>query len=1401
MGYMKKVLLSFALLSVLMLGGCKDEENKKLGTLSAPQQITVQSDEGKSLIIFDEVQNAQYYHIYINDMSVTVKGDGLGSIEFDASKIITLPQKYQIKVKASAGKYFDSRFSSVYEYSHTGTLATPTLSIDNTTLNWNKVANADFYDILVTSYNPTVEEVYRSPVNTFDFANLLTNVGEYSFKVCAISEDATYLPSTYSNVERYTKTKTLVNPHDLVSEYNADTGETLLYFVADEEAQSFVVNINGVNYNLNSNLLVPQDLQNVYCIKLGSLAKQHSIPFDCANNISVSVKALTSAPYVNASNFSNTITCGITATLPTPTLSTTPGATTCNVKILYNSKPYSDNTYLSGFAFYLDDKIIKTVGKDMVDIDLPINMITSGGLRVQAISNNNNCHSSDLSNVKYIDTSLASLGAVNATYNNGVLSWHAVENATKYIVQISNKEFRYATTISSVATLQVNLSEICEPSKYNVSIIAMADNYQQAEMSLQVSYSIKLETPVNIDIKTEADITYLYFDEVDDADGYVIYTTRENEKGQKETVKETELFKASPIALNRYISDAVSYDISVQAVCLSNVYVFDSDKSGDVALETVKTLTKPTLTITNEDSRYYLNIEVKASEASITKGCEIWINYASYGIQTLENGKAKIDITTYFATAGVYNFKAKALANDENEYIKDSVMSSISKTIKKQLDVVQNITVKELADESKYILEFDEQTLAAKYLVNIVKAEDSGFNVEFEINSGYADITQYVTENGVYKVYVKAIALQDGYYEDSATSGNPARLVKGYTLPIVKNIAVNKSGEKIIATWSAVANSSSYQVAIYYTSPTGDKVLKKILDTKTNSIELASDIVAKEGDYGVQVKAIGDGELYETGQVGVYSYKHVMETIYDFNRNTVFMYGNDYQYQITDLNDFKHLLWYHYLYNNEVWDYDNSLEYNLKVYCSADLETLAKNYSASLAEEVKGMENVDIMKHIATKFLSEYPEIASYTVDANNQITCFNEKTNLYLFRYESKLKEDKLDAITTTDKVFEGKVDEVSDFDKRSTNYVFNIDKLASVDVTTSEQLFMAVQYHKRPNFVGNSKVAEAIYENAKFLLRQICSDKMSDYEKVVQIFDLLNNRVAYNSTVSAGDAYEDLGGGILRGNIKDFYLEGVLYNTKSTSGLFTSMEDFKGLSATSEGLAKAFTLLCEIEGVDSIKVKGTIGEGNENSWNKVYLDLDGVEGKEWYALDLASSRVETEINSQNIQVATHNYFLVTDIYLNTELTAQISSWHSGLGAESAQVSYKAETSYDYYEKDIIKANYIAKYITTAPDGQPQINISNKSIAEDHKATKESEFTPLIVATHINSNNMHNIILEIDVTGTNSNIETLKKNMASAYISNASTFLKGEGLEGQYEGSFTITSKGNIIVLCFVPM
>ena len=1317
----KRFLFVLALLSVLTITGCKDDENKK-GTLSSPQEIIVQSDGDRSLIIFDEVKDAEYYNIYINDICITVKANGTGTIQFDASKIITLPQKYTIKVKAGSNNHFDSVFTDEYEYNHTSILDAPVISIDGTILNWNKVANAEFYDVVVVSSNPSIETTHRFPTNRFDFSNILANKGEYLFKVRAVSESGEYLSSIYSNQVKYIHTQQLVTPYNLHAGYDINSGEMLLSFVSSENVDNFTVNINGTNYTFAeyemSQFIYQEDIGNMYVIELSSFAKYKGLEINNSTILSVSLKANSSNTYLTSSEFSNKIDCQFVSILESPTFSISTTNTTCKITI-----SATNSQYLSGFVVYLNNKKYKTVGKDITEINVPKDDIGSAGIRVQAISNNNNCYASSLSEVKYLNNSLPVLPAINASYSDGMLVWESVTNASSYYVEIKNNVYRYGQFVEGATSLDI--SELCLPGKYNIVITAMGDGYRQVSKNLNnTDCSIKLSAVENVEIATVGDGTYLYFTKDANAYGYLMYLN--------DTLVPT-LFTQSPINLNAYISEANSYKLKIKAVGAINQAVVESPLSTEQQIESVKTLSAPALNISKVGEKYYLEVAVDEAE-NAASNYEIWITYQSIG--ELPFQPAQIDITSYFTNAGQYTFMIKAKAKD-SPYIKDSDMASITYNCIKQLDTVTDIKVTKLEDESKYILTFNEQTLAAKYLVRIVKADSQDEDFEFEVSRGVVDIGQHVIANGVYRVYVQALALDGGFYTDSATSGNPYRLVKGETLPMVENINITKDVDRnsIQLTWDSVENSSGYQVYIYYNN-LGQNLLKKsifVSQTQTPGLEIGSGEYAclnKEGDYLVNIKALGDNEAYETSQTAFYPYSYVMENIVDFERNTIFMYGEKYAYKISDVDNLKNLLYYHYLYNEQMWKYNTLGDYNLKVYCDISLDDLANEISANIANQVESVDtNAEKMTIIATALLGQYPEMSNITLGYQNenvtQSFCLNPTSNIFIFRYQDTLDKNKTQTISTTNKVYGEKLTVVDTFDQRSSTYVFAIDTQESVDVTTTEQLFMALQYNKKPNFVGDCEVAKAVYENARFILRQICSDTMTEYEKTLQIYDFLTKRISLNNEAVLSENKD---------NLKELYLEGILYNSLEENGLFTSVDDLIGLTATSEGLSKVFVVLCSIEGIDSIKVNGQITvEGTQTTtdyaWNKVYIDIDSQDNeskKEWFVVDLAnaikdSMTVTIGAISESYQVAMHKYFLIQDSTL-AKAGIQSTTIHKRLGDST---DYVASTEYDYYSSQRFSCVHNSQTIVSDADFRvSNVNdVADALIYAGLKAGKKGKF------------------------------------------------------------------------------
>ena len=1254
-----KFLLIIVLLSVLIVGGCGDS-NKKRGTLSAPQEVSVRLEGDKSFIVFDEVDNAEFYYIYINDMAISVKGDGSGTVEYDASKIFTQPKQYIIKIKAVNENYFDSEFSIEYSYNHTKTLQTPTISIDGHVINWDKIPNADFYDILVISNNPYMETTHRFTDNKFNFSNILVNKGEYIFKVKALSESDDYIASSYSNEIKYINTQQLITPNNLEISYDNINNEILLTFISSENIKNFVLNVNNVNYNLDETIFntytIGNDFDNLYTIKLSSFLKAKGVDIENLQLINISVRAISNDKYDVNSQYSQNISYQIVNKLSTPKISINKSINSCRIDI-----DMPNSQYLNGFDIYLGDQKFRTVATNVTSIDIPINEIGNKGIRIQALSNNNNCYNSCLSNVVYLDDSLLNLDDLQITYNDNNISW--LDIADNYYIEISNNSYIYSS-FSDINNIDI---AFLPNGQYKVKVVGFKDGYRQAENEIDIVKEAKLSNIQNIQINNSGEGIILSFDKVDKAYGYLIYL---------QDVMVNHVFTSNIIDISAYITNAASYNIKVQAFAPINSYLTNSDISNSTLLENLKTLSHPQLTITKEGDSYYLNVDVDERESSLASGYNLWINYVSIGVRNFED--AKIDISSYLSTAGQYNFMIQALALESNSYVKDSNIYSITYKCTMQLGEVTGISVEENIEEGRYILTFNEQTLVAKYEVTILKANDDSYNVTFELNNGFADISQYVIDEGTYKVYVKAIAIEDSFYTDSATSGNPYIFKKGLTLDTVNNILVTKDNDgKIWLKWDNVENSLSYKVNIYYVN-NNEQLLRKSIQTQSSQLNIGegeNKCLDKEGYYIFKIKAIGNEEEYESSQYSTYSYRYIMESVSDFNRNTIFMYGDNYSYNVSTFDQLQHLLWYHYLYNDQIWDYSETLDYNLKIYCEINLDEMALEYSEDLYNKIYLLSSQqEKMNEIAREAMRQYPETAAWTYGTTSQQFCLKpDDRNIFIFRYEDVLNKDKLDVVSSEDTSFPNKIDEIASFEQRPSNYVFNIDKLESIDVTTTEQLYMAVQYGKKPNFVGDSDVAEIVYANARQILRELCSDTMTDYEKVLKIYEFLTTSVAYNNDVVLGGASQEVvledGSTSRLGNIRDFYLEGVFY-------------DLDNKRAVCDGLSKAFVLMCSIEGIEAIKVKGTLQNGAYHSWNKVYLEIDGE--SDWYVIDTTNPRSNIVINNIEYDVGNHTFFLLSDSQYNRSVNAVETYSHKGFVIANTNYDYYAQTTYYIKEENM---------------------------------------------------------------------------------------------------------------------
>ena len=202
------------------------------------------------------------------------------------------------------------------------------------------------------------------------------------------------------------------------------------------------------------------------------------------------------------------------------------------------------------------------------------------------------------------------------------------------------------------------------------------------------------------------------------------------------------------------------------------------------------------------------------------------------------------------------------------------------------------------------------------------------------------------------------------------------------------------------------------------------------------------------------------------------------------------------------------------------------------------------------------------------------------------------------------------------------------------------------TTNVTTSEELYWAVENKITPICEKNSR-AEIIYNKAKSVLNEIIKDDMTDYEKAISIFDWICVNTVYDY-IDASNQYYYLG--IYYTENCAYYLEGVF---------------LQGI-AVCDGFSKAYSLLCNMEGIECVRITGLTGKNALHAWNKV--KIDGI----YYGVDITW----TELKNADTEILSHKYFLVSDVFFGSDRKA----WEA---REDKFGEYKSNENYNYYKSN----------------------------------------------------------------------------------------------------------------------
>lgn len=277
---------------------------------------------------------------------------------------------------------------------------------------------------------------------------------------------------------------------------------------------------------------------------------------------------------------------------------------------------------------------------------------------------------------------------------------------------------------------------------------------------------------------------------------------------------------------------------------------------------------------------------------------------------------------------------------------------------------------------------------------------------------------------------------------------------------------------------------------------------------------------------------------------------------------------------------------------------------------------------------------------------------------------------------------------------------------------------------ITNSDMLFRVLGWGYKPSFENdaNGRKLKTIYENAREMLVNYISENMTDLEKVTVIYEWIAQTVNYDYAIVSAPLTD----------AKKFS-----YNAYSLEGVFLDGDGDGFGQAVCDGRAKAFVLLCGMEGITALRICGeanVMGSSEGHAWNKVLIDVDNSGVKEWYMLDTTwSDRSGSTPRKESLN---HQYFLVTDDY--------VSSSHI---VDEDEYNPVADTEYNYY------AN------TTIRDGEDVISLYISSSAELKKALDYSKAHGVYVELSFNPSYISSeSMLRLELMGRSFTYQTLEK-------------------------------------------
>ena len=452
-----------------------------------------------------------------------------------------------------------------------------------------------------------------------------------------------------------------------------------------------------------------------------------------------------------------------------------------------------------------------------------------------------------------------------------------------------------------------------------------------------------------------------------------------------------------------------------------------------------------------------------------------------------------------------------------------------------------------------------------------------------------------------------------------------------------KNVTISSD----LVQWNEVTGVDEYYIGIYTTSNG-----LEYFTTDKNFIVLSSIDIQECAAVRVGVKKSNENTLFLNQNILYYS----PDSSEEFTKEFYLFDGQINDMYVTTVEELDNLVYYNFIYRNQDYTFraDKKIQNQIiSIYKNND------DFSGTtLADYVKYATNFSFSKFIETM---DYEYTMSGRANVINSTADYVDVTVQISFKgvkeCDTTIKPEE-ENILVQDKSISNPYYQVYDGDFIGTRLELAVDNwFLSTVVETSEQLYWAVENQIQPIFVDTNCKAYKIYNQALSVLQnEIIKPGMTDYEKALSIFDWIEYNTLYDytpgqseKTYNSSTGSWEFTGKFLYGNkkldaitlIPSYYLEGV----------------FETGYAVCDGFSKAYSLMCNMIGIECVRIGGDIYENGihqgEHAWNKV--KINGV----FYVCDITWTplygNVQVDEEIKKAEYLSHHYFLVSDNYIST--------------------------------------------------------------------------------------------------------------------------------------------------------